>query len=55
MIGFVAERDIVFDRGEPLPEHPNGLVSELRDHVGNVVLGETYFSIGGGFVHSRRY
>ncbi|MFW5454334.1 L-serine ammonia-lyase [Thioalkalivibrio sulfidiphilus] len=51
-VGFVAERDIVFDRGEPLPEHPNGLVFELRDRDGKVVLGETYFSIGGGFVHT---
>jgi len=35
-----------------LPQCPNGLLSELRDHACSVVLGEPCFSIGGGFVHT---
>lgn len=42
--------DIVFDRGEPLPEHPNGMIFQLMNAVGKTVLQETYFSIGGGFI-----
>ncbi|OOG23687.1 L-serine ammonia-lyase [Thioalkalivibrio denitrificans] len=49
-IGFRPDRDIVFDRGEPLPEHPNGMIFELRDASGQVLMSETYFSIGGGFI-----
>ncbi|MCB1725666.1 MAG: L-serine ammonia-lyase [Gammaproteobacteria bacterium] len=47
---FNAADDIVFDRGEPLPQHPNGMIFELLDASGAVCLAETYFSIGGGFV-----
>jgi L-serine dehydratase len=47
---FCPDEDIVFDRGKPLPEHPNGMLFELIDRNGEVVLSETYFSIGGGFV-----
>lgn len=49
-IRFSPATDIVFDQGAPLPQHPNGLIFELRDSQGNVVLSETYFSIGGGFI-----
>lgn len=47
---FCPDKDIVFDRGEPLPEHPNGMVLVLLDEAGNTLLTETYFSIGGGFI-----
>ena len=47
---FSVPDDIVFDRGEPLPEHPNGMIFQLMDSVGKTVLTETYFSIGGGFI-----
>lgn len=50
VVRFSPERDIVFDRGEPLPEHPNGMIFQLLDSDGAVLLSETYFSIGGGFV-----
>ncbi len=50
---FNPDRDIVFDQGPPLPEHPNGLVFELRDASDACVLEETYFSIGGGFIATR--
>ena len=49
-VAFVPDSDIVFDCGEPLPEHPNGLVFELLSPDGEILLSETYFSIGGGFV-----
>jgi len=47
---FCPEQDIVFDKGAPLPEHPNGMIFELLDDDNEVVLSETYFSIGGGFI-----
>jgi L-serine dehydratase len=47
---FDSERDLVFDFGPPLAAHPNGLTIEALDASDAVVLGETYFSIGGGFV-----
>lgn len=47
---FSPQKDIVFDQGAPLPEHPNGMIFELLDGRGEVLLTETYFSIGGGFV-----
>ncbi|PIT01986.1 serine dehydratase [Bradyrhizobium nitroreducens] len=42
--------DIVFDYGPPLPGHANGLVFSARSSTGAVLLQETYYSIGGGFV-----
>ena len=49
-VHFHPEEDIVFERGDPLPEHPNGMIFELLDSSGNNLLSETYFSIGGGFI-----
>lgn len=49
-IMFCPDRDIVFDKGEPLPEHPNGMIFELLDPDERPLLSETYFSIGGGFI-----
>ena len=42
--------DVVFDRGAPLKAHPNGLIFELIGQSQEVLLRETYFSIGGGFI-----
>jgi len=48
-LGFAPPDDVVFDRGEPLPEHPNGMVFHVVS--GGLVLHERiYFSIGGGFI-----
>ncbi len=47
---FLPHDDIVFDKGEPLPEHPNGMIFQLMNAIGKTVLTETYFSIGGGFI-----
>jgi L-serine dehydratase len=52
-VKFSPENDILFDRGEPLPEHTNGMIFRLVDSTGKIIKEETYFSIGGGFVHTR--
>ncbi len=52
MIHFNPPEDIIFDRGEPLPEHPNGMIFQLLDGSGKTLLSETYFSIGGGFINT---
>lgn len=47
--GFAPPDDIIFDRGDPLPEHPNGMIFRVVD--GDRCLHERrYFSIGGGFI-----
>lgn len=47
---FDPEQDIVFDYDAPLPGHANGLVFHALNGAGDVVVAETYYSIGGGFV-----
>ena len=39
MVEFVVSR--TFDKGEPLPEHPNGMVFELIDRVNKTLFTET--------------
>ncbi|TCK18548.1 L-serine ammonia-lyase [Thiogranum longum] len=51
-IGFDPEEHIVFDKGDPLPEHPNGMVFDLTDADGGILYSKTYFSIGGGFINT---
>ncbi|GGW36611.1 L-serine ammonia-lyase [Gemmobacter lanyuensis] len=53
--GFAAMRfdpktDMVFDYGPSLPGHANGMILRALDAEGDVILEETYYSIGGGFV-----
>jgi len=52
-IDFRANKDIIFDRDQFLDEHPNGLIFELLDNAGQIILSETYFSIGGGFILTK--
>ena len=52
VLKFSPTDDIIFDRSEPLPEHPNGMIFQLFDDAGDVVYNETYFSIGGGFINT---
>ncbi len=49
-IAFSPSDNIIFDRGQALNEHPNGMIFTLADKDKNVLLTETYFSIGGGFI-----
>lgn len=50
-IQFLPDSDIDFDKGEPLPEHPNGMILQLLKDK-ECVDTQTYFSIGGGFIHT---
>ena len=49
-ISFNPAEHIIFDKGEPLPEHPNGMVFEIIGRDNKKLFSETYFSIGGGFI-----
>ncbi len=49
-LSFDPATDLVFDYGPPLPGHANGLVLMATDAQGDVILQETYYSVGGGFV-----
>lgn len=42
--------DLLFDYGPPLPGHANGLKLLATDSQGDVIISQTYYSIGGGFV-----
>lgn len=46
---FAPPDDVIFDRGEPLPEHPNGMVFQVMSDD-RVIFERRYFSIGGGFI-----
>ena len=52
-IAFVPDRDIIFDYGEPLAEHTNGMTAVARDGDGNILAEQVYFSVGGGFIVSK--
>ncbi len=47
---FDPKRDLTFDYGPALPGHANGMILKATDAQGDVILQETYYSIGGGFV-----
>ena len=51
-ISFHPDNHIIFDKGEPLPEHPNGMIFEIIGSDNKIYLSETYFSIGGGFINT---
>ena len=47
---FDPASDLLFDFGPALPGHANGMILRATDAQGDVILSETYYSIGGGFV-----
>ena len=47
---FNPKEDLLFDFGPSLPGHANGMILMATDQQGDVILQETYYSIGGGFV-----
>ncbi|MFN8498782.1 MAG: L-serine ammonia-lyase [Anaerolineae bacterium] len=53
-IRFDETTDLVFHMRETLPRHPNALRLTATDDEGAVLLAETYYSVGGGFVISER-
>ncbi len=42
-IRFNPSKDIIFDRGDPLPEHPNGIILELLDQPDNQTPDQIQF------------
>ena len=49
-IDFDPGSDLVFDYGEPLSRHTNGMRFDALDASGSSLLTEDYFSLGGGFI-----
>lgn len=47
---FYPKEDLKFDFGPNLPGHANGMILMATDKQGDVILQETYYSVGGGFV-----
>lgn len=51
-IAFNPVRDIIYN-GDYVPDvHPNGMVVRLFDAAGDLLLEDTYYSTGGGFIAS---
>jgi L-serine dehydratase len=51
-VKFNPRKDIIFDKVRHFSEHPNGMVFDLFNTEGGLVYSQTYFSIGGGFIHT---
>ena len=49
-IEFAPNDDLVFEYGEELPRHTNGMRFSALDADGRILLSEDYYSLGGGFV-----
>ncbi|WP_300059306.1 L-serine ammonia-lyase [uncultured Roseobacter sp.] len=49
-LAFDPATDLIFDFDTPLEGHANGMMLMATDAQGDVILRETYYSIGGGFV-----
>ncbi|MFY0679395.1 MAG: L-serine ammonia-lyase [Thalassovita sp.] len=47
---FDPKTDLIFDYDTTLPGHANGMILKGLDAQGDVILQQTYYSIGGGFV-----
>ena len=47
---FDTGTDLVFNRRDSLPMHPNGMRFGAFDATGAVLLQKDYYSVGGGFV-----
>jgi L-serine dehydratase len=49
-VEFVEARDLLFHNDLVLPRHPNGMRFSVFNQPGELLLGEAFYSIGGGFV-----
>ncbi|MBU2960386.1 L-serine ammonia-lyase [Citreicella sp. C3M06] len=49
-LAFDPATDLRFDYDHALPGHANGMMLQAVDAQGDVILSETYYSVGGGFV-----
>ena len=47
---FAPQKDIIFDYEKKLNAHPNGMIFSALDAQNDVLLSQTYFSIGGGTI-----
>lgn len=54
VLRFDPAHDLIFDHDRPLPGHANGMILMATDAQGDVILQETYYSVGGGFVLTER-
>ena len=45
--------DLIFNKTEPLPGHPNGMRFSALDQAEQLIYAQTYYSVGGGFVLSE--
>ncbi|MBB3167833.1 L-serine ammonia-lyase [Simiduia aestuariiviva] len=50
VVAFEQDRDLLFNKGASLPQHPNGMTCRAFDAAGTALFSKSYFSIGGGFV-----
>jgi len=50
LLQFNPAKDLTFDYDRILPGHTNGMILMATDAQGDVILQQTYYSIGGGFV-----
>ncbi|WP_242903937.1 L-serine ammonia-lyase [Actinomadura terrae] len=49
-IPFTTGEQLVFERKESLPGHPNGMRFTALDERGNELRAKVYYSVGGGFI-----
>ncbi len=49
-IDFEERRDLVFNKRQKLPHHPNGMRFTALDSDGRTLATRDYYSVGGGFV-----
>lgn len=50
MVSWNEKEDLIFNRKESLPLHPNGMRFQAFDENGAEVLVKIYYSVGGGFI-----
>ncbi|MGI9263176.1 MAG: L-serine ammonia-lyase [Woeseiaceae bacterium] len=49
-LAFNPREDLIFEKRESLPGHPNGMRFSALDDNNNELLSRIYYSVGGGFV-----
>jgi L-serine dehydratase len=49
-IAFAEKEDLVFNKRQKLPHHPNGMRFSAFDGSGDTLFEREYYSVGGGFV-----
>jgi len=47
---FDPDSDVIFEYGDELPRHTNGMRFVARDGSGQALVTEDYYSLGGGFI-----